>query len=98
MTADLAGLRIMLNNPCRCGCSTARVTAGQWQNTPFCCDDCGIERGRLDDMTQHFIREFIKHLGRPTSPIELRHQNYIETSSQPPGAGAQIQSPAPTEN
>lgn len=85
-THDLAGLRIKLH-PCRaCKCDTARIVGGEWRTTPFVCEQCGRERGRLNEMTQHFIGEFIKLFGRPSSPIEIRQSHYLKTSPQPSGA------------
>jgi hypothetical protein len=71
---QLAGLRFKLQ-PCRCKCDAARIADGQWKNLPLCCERCGRERGRLNDATQHFLGEFIKLLGRPTSPIEIKPSN-----------------------
>jgi hypothetical protein len=90
----MVGLRIKLR-PCRCGCDAARIIKGQWLNVPFCCEGCGMERGRLSYATITFIRRTIELWGRPTSPIELRSGNYIATSSQPSGAGAETSSHAP---
>jgi hypothetical protein len=91
MSANLAGLRIKLNSRCWCGCNTARIAESQWRNAPLCCDGCDIERGRLNETTQRFITEFIKLIGRPTSPIEI-----TEPSLQPSGATAATSSSAPT--
>ena len=82
LTNELIGLRIKLLAPCVCKkCDTARIIGGEWRATPFVCELCGRERGRLNDVTQHFIREFIKLFGRPTSPIEIRQSNYVEQTS-----------------
>jgi hypothetical protein len=91
----IIGLRVKFN-PCRCRCDVARIVKGEWLNVPFACEGCGIERGRLSYATITFIRKAIEIWGRPTSPIELKRGNYIETSSQPSGAGAETQSTAPT--
>jgi hypothetical protein len=98
ITDPIVGLRVRLQRPCRCRCDIARVVKGQWLNVPFCCEGCGMERGRLSYMTVTFVRRAIELWGRPTSPIGLKHANYIETSSQPSGAGAETSSHAPTEN
>lgn len=96
---DLVGLRFKLRTPCRfCRCDAACVGNGQWKNLPLCCEQCDRERGRLTYGTQRFIHEFIKLCGRPTSPIEIRQSNYIETSLQPSGAGAETDATAPTRN
>jgi hypothetical protein len=91
----IIGLRIKLN-PCRCRCDIARVVKGQWLMVPFACEGCGVERGRLSYATITFIHKTIELWGRPTGPINLKHANYIATSSQPSGAGAETQSTAPT--
>jgi len=95
ITDPIVGLRIKLS-PCRCRCDIARVVRGEWLNVPFACEGCGIERGRLNYATITFIRRAVELWGRPTSPIELKHGNYIETAPQPSGAGAEARSIAPT--
>jgi hypothetical protein len=98
ITDPIVGLQVKLQSPCRCHCDTARIVKGEWLNVPFCCEGCGMERGRLSYATVTFVRRAIELWGRPTSPIELKHANYIETSSQPSGAGAETSSHTPTEN
>jgi hypothetical protein len=83
----IIGLRIKLR-PCRCGCDIARVVKGEWLNVPFACEGCGMERGRLSYATITFIRRTAELWGRPTSPIELRRGNYIDTSLPSSGADA----------
>jgi hypothetical protein len=94
-TDSITGLRIKLS-PCHCRCDTARMVKGEWLNVPFACEGCGMERGRLSYATVTFIRRAIEIWGRPTSPIELKRENYIEMSSQPSDAGAETSSHAPT--
>jgi hypothetical protein len=93
----IIGLRVKLDS-CRCRCDIARIVKGQWLNVPFCCEGCGMERGRLSYATITFIRRIVELWGRPPSPIELKNGAYIATSPQPSGAGAETQSAAPTEN
>jgi hypothetical protein len=95
ITDPIVGLRIKLQ-PCRCGCGTVRVVKGEWLMVPVACEGCGMERGRLSYATITFIYRAIELWGRPTSPIELKRENYIATSPQPSGAGAEMQSTAPT--
>jgi hypothetical protein len=97
ITDPIVGLRIKLQ-PCRCGCDIARVVKGKWLMVPFCCDGCGAERGRLSYATIVFLHKTIELWGQPPGPIELKRGNYIETSSQLSGAGAEAQSTAPTRN
>jgi hypothetical protein len=86
------GLRVKLR-PCRkCGCISAHIA----KDEGITCDSCGGERGRLSRETQRFLGDSIAIFGRPTSPIEIKQSNYTETSLQPPGAGAETSSPAPT--
>lgn len=87
---NLAGLRLQLSTCCWCGSDTARVGDGTWQRPPFTCDGCGIERGRLEEQVQRFILEFIKLIGRPTSPIKI-----TEPLLQPFGAPATASTAAP---
>jgi hypothetical protein len=96
ITDPFVGLQIKLDDPCRCHSYIARVVKGEWLNTPFCCEGCGRERGRLSYATLTFLRRVVEAFGRPAEPIKLKHGNYIETSPQPSGAGAQMQSIAPT--
>jgi hypothetical protein len=89
ITDPIVGLQIKLR-PCRCRCDTARIVRGEWLMVPFACEGCGIERGRLSYAAVTFVRRTIELWGRPTSPIELRPGNYIETSLQPSGADAEM--------
>jgi len=94
----IAGLRIKLSSPCCCHCDIAHIVRGEWLNVPFACEGCGIERGRLNYATVTFLRRTVEIWGRPTSPIQLRSENYIAASPQSSGADAEVQSTAPTRN
>jgi hypothetical protein len=95
ITDPIVGLKVQTPTQCKCRCNIARIVKGEWLNVPFCCEGCGIERGRLSYATVTFVRRAVEIWGRPTSPIELKHGNYIATSSQPSGADAETQSIAP---
>jgi hypothetical protein len=91
ITDPIIGLRVKLQSPCRCRCDTARIVRGEWLMSPLACEGCGMSYATIT-----FIRRAIELWGRPTSPIKLNHGNYIETSPQPSGAGAETSSHAPT--
>jgi hypothetical protein len=82
------GLVVVPPKPCRdCGSDTVIIgsSAGPHHARLNCCG-CGCHRGWLSGETFRFISGVIDNFGRPTEPIEIRHNQSAQEHGYPAAA------------
>jgi hypothetical protein len=77
------GLSVILPSQCRNCCSDGAVVGSSRgpHHASLLCECCGGHRGWLSGTTYSFLSDVTENFGRPTGPIEIRH-------NQSPPSGA----------
>jgi hypothetical protein len=76
------GLSVILPKPCgNCGSAAAVVESSRGpHHASLLCDRCGGHRGWLSGTTYRFLSGVIENFGRPSEPIEIRHNQSVPTT------------------
>jgi hypothetical protein len=76
------GLSVIVPKPCgKCGSDSAVIGSSRGpHHASLLCECCGGHRGWLSGTTYRFLSSTIDAFGRPTRPIEIRHNQSVLTT------------------
>jgi hypothetical protein len=88
-TSSPIGLSIILPKQCsNCGSDSAVVGSSRGpHHASLLCNCCGGHRGSLSGTTYRFLSGVIENFGRPSEPIEIRHNQSVPTTDATAQAG-----------
>jgi hypothetical protein len=84
----LDGLEVHLLSNCgKCGCVTGLIGT-EARRSSLRCASCRAHLGWIPGTAERFLQKIVERFGRPTKPIEVRHNRNAELSPPPSGAAA----------
>ena len=84
----LNGLEVRMPSSCsKCGCVTASIQK-EAKRRSLRCASCRAHLGWVSSLTERFLEKIVECFGRPTKPIQVRHNPLTELSPPPSGAEA----------